>query len=256
MQISGWAFLIQQTLSGACLLLAVGRCLGAPMRLTLRLMCCAASCALACAGAFAARSAAVRLTLIPVLAALPVLAFPQLFPASLPALPPISLMAAVTALGWTRLLHQMGLPARWTLPAACAVLLLLPRLTPMPPSVRHASLAMRVGRRRLVIDALMDSGNLLRDPLTGLPVIVLSPAAAKRLDLPDRADDLRPGMRLTPIRTASGGALVILVRPDELRLDRRPVRAMLGVAPVSDARYNALVPVSLLSSDHHRRITI
>lgn len=67
--------------------------------------------------------------------------------------------------------------------------------------------------------ALRDTGNTLRDPITGESVTVLCPVVGERLGLPievlrDPARAMVPGMRLIPARTAGGGGLLAAVRCD------------------------------------------
>ena len=76
----------------------------------------------------------------------------------------------------------------------------------------------------VILPAMLDSGNLLRDPLTGLPVLVV-PRKAARLLFPRR---IRSGRPRLPCRWASGCStcarrqarpLLPLFRPaDECRL--------------------------------------
>lgn len=242
MVVSGWLFLAQQVAASLCMVLAVGRALGAPTRVGGRQVLCALAGALAAAGTFAAGSAAVRWTLVPMLCALPILAYPTLFPASLRALPGLTLLAVMTALGWGRLLRAAGLAAAPSQLAACALLLMLPRLVPAAPSAKHAALRLRIGRRTVHADALVDTGNLLRDPVTGLPVIVVAPHVLQRMIPQPAPDRLAPGMRLMPVRTFAGQALMILIRPDEVCVGRRSVQAMLALSLDPTPRFEALVP--------------
>lgn len=101
---------------------------------------------------------------------------------------------------------------------------------------------------------MLDSGNLLRDPVTGLPVLVV-PCKAARLLFPDIADpcdlySLPLGFRLLNVRTAAGSSLLPLFRPDECRLylNGRACQAQLLVA-VAGREYGgvqALVPMAAL----------
>ena len=108
----------------------------------------------------------------------------------------------------------------------------------------------------VILPAMLDSGNLLRDPLTGLPVLVVPRKAARLLfpgvyDLGDLAS-LPLGFRLLNVRTAAGSALLPLFRPDECRLylNGHPSEARLLVA-VAGPEYGgaqALVPMAALSA--------
>lgn len=103
---------------------------------------------------------------------------------------------------------------------------------------------------------LCDSGCLLREPVTGLPVILIAPR---------RYDAIFPGnmeqdpllasalhMRLVPIKTASGTGVVPAVLPEKLSYitehsTRKECRAMLGRAGEdSFAGFDGIFPASLL----------
>lgn len=122
-------------------------------------------------------------------------------------------------------------------------------------NVRQVEL--RVEDRAVILPAMLDSGNLLRDPVTGLPVLVI-PAKAARTLFPGLTDPaflpgLPLGFRLLNVRTAAGSALLPMFRPDECRiyLNGSVCRANLQVA-VAGRDYSgvqALVPMAALPSD-------
>lgn len=119
-------------------------------------------------------------------------------------------------------------------------------------NVRQVEL--RVEDRAIILPAMLDSGNLLRDPITGLPVLVI-PARAARTLFPDLGDpsrlmELPLGFRLLNVRTAAGSSLLPMFRPDECRiyLNGSACKADLLVA-VAGREYGgvqALVPMSAL----------
>lgn len=119
-------------------------------------------------------------------------------------------------------------------------------------NVRQVEL--RVEERSIILPAMLDSGNLLRDPITGLPVLVI-PARAARTLFPDLQDPsqltaLPLGFRLLHVRTAAGSALLPMFRPDACRiyLNGSACKAELLVA-VAGREYGgvqALVPMSAL----------
>ena len=108
--------------------------------------------------------------------------------------------------------------------------------------------------RTLVLPAMVDSGNLLRDVVTGLPVIVVPLRAACRLEptLLDwyRSQELSRHFRLMKVRTAAGGCLMPLFRPEGccLYLNGRRVetRAMVAVAGSDYHGVQALIPSSAM----------
>jgi len=115
---------------------------------------------------------------------------------------------------------------------------------------------LRVEKRAIILPAMLDSGNLLTDPITGLPVLVIPQKAARTL-FPDVRDmsclnSLPLGFRLLNVRTAAGSSLLPMFRPDECRihLNGSACRADLLVA-VAGREYGgvqALVPMSALPS--------
>lgn len=244
MRISAWLFWGQQALCTACLLMALGRGLGLPVRLTWRFWVCTA------AGATTVLTAAVtgadwlRLLLIGPLMLLPYLAFPHALYERTRQLPALTVLLLLGALGVSRLLSSLGLSGAAVLLMTCtAVLLMLPALLPSQSGPRHVRLNIALDGQAACLDGLVDSGNLVVDPVTQLPVIVLSPQAAAQLAFEPLA--LRPGMRLMRTRTASGSMLLTLIRPEQVMLAGKPVEAMLGVVPKGPAAFDALVPLRL-----------
>jgi len=113
---------------------------------------------------------------------------------------------------------------------------------------------LRVEDRAIILPAMLDSGNLMRDPITGLPVLVIPRRAALTLfpDVPDPSDltSLPLGFRLLNVRTAAGSSLLPMFRPDRCRiyLNGRACDAQL-LAAVAGREYSgvqALVPMAAL----------
>ena len=160
--------------------------------------------------------------------------------------------------GGAQALVTRGIPAPFALMAGAGVALLTYLLATLLPGtlcdVRQVEL--RVDGNAVILPAMLDSGNLLRDPVTGLPVLVVPRKAARLLfpgvyDLSDLSS-LPLGFRLLNVRTAAGSALLPLFRPDECRLylNGHPSEARLLVA-VAGPEYGgaqALVPMAALSA--------
>ena len=133
--------------------------------------------------------------------------------------------------------------------AACLMINLLPTAL---CDVRQVEL--RVEDESVILPAMLDSGNLMRDPITGLPVLVIPQGAANTL-FPDRTNwdaltELPLCFRLLSVRTAAGSALLPMFRPDECRiyLNGHSCKADLLVA-VAGREYSgvqALVPMAAL----------
>ena len=101
------------------------------------------------------------------------------------------------------------------------------------------------------LPALRDSGNLLRDGVTGQPVIVVPENALSAL-MPNGAQTgifstLPPGWRLLPIRTAAGKGLLMCFRADRAELIQgKRIRQVYAPIAVSDfSEKSALVPECL-----------
>lgn len=133
--------------------------------------------------------------------------------------------------------------------AACLLMKLIPNVL---MNVRQVEL--RVEDQSIILPAMLDSGNLLRDPVTGRPVLVIPARAARALfpDLgdPSRLTELPLGFRLLNVRTAAGSSLLPMFRPDECKiyLNGSACKADLLVA-VTGQEYGgvqALVPMSAL----------
>lgn len=160
--------------------------------------------------------------------------------------------------GGAEALMRRGVSAPVALLASAGVAALVYLLATLLPNamcdVRQVEL--RVDGNAVILPAMLDSGNLLRDPVTGLPVLVV-PRRAAGLLFPDIGDldDLSAlplGFRLLNVRTAAGSALLPMFRPDECRLylNGHPAEARLLVA-VAGAEYGgaqALVPMAALSA--------
>lgn len=134
-------------------------------------------------------------------------------------------------------------------------------------AVRSCRVVVELDGQITELDGLVDTGNLLRDPLSGRAVIcvesralseVLSPALAEAIrtggdvsSLSDSADARR--VRLIPAGTATGGGMLVGFLPDRVtlmftlgeRAETRTVDAV--VAAVSElAEVQALVPSELI----------
>lgn len=123
--------------------------------------------------------------------------------------------------------------------------------------------------KSLCLHALADSGNFLREPMSGKPCIVadadalveLLPSemilAARKGDargLPNVGSRHAARIRLIPTRTAAGEGVLLGVRPDRVRVDcgkgSREVDALIAIGHLGSAAdgYEALLPSVLLIS--------
>ena len=111
--------------------------------------------------------------------------------------------------------------------------------------VIRAKVTMTYRGQKAEFDAMIDSGNTLRDYLTHLPVVVLPQSAAEgKLRLGDRP--LRPIFA----QTAAGKLRMDMFAPQEIVIEchgmRRRALAMAALSPQMSADVPALVPAALL----------
>lgn len=112
-----------------------------------------------------------------------------------------------------------------------------------------------LGGRSAEFDALRDSGNTLRDPLDGAPVLVAELDALAPLFSFDALQILRSATpveavealgasakwRLLPFRTAAGSSLMAAFRPDTAEIGGRSVHILVAISGGSLGAYPALV---------------
>lgn len=133
--------------------------------------------------------------------------------------------------------------------------------------IPEARLEITLGKRRTVIRALCDSGNLLTDPLSGKPVIVADLRVASAL-LPADCPPLSPHVsealsrlpppiaariRLLPAASVGQSGLIPALRPDRIVVQTgnqtRETDAIIGFAPLAATPdgIDAIAPPSLLT---------
>ena len=110
----------------------------------------------------------------------------------------------------------------------------------------------RCGDCESAVTALVDSGNLLCDPLSGDPVFILPRNTFRRLTHLPEGSTLLPGMRLLRARTASGITLMIVLRPDGIFLlsgwKETALRGLIGCALSGGGVHQPVMPESMVSA--------
>ena len=111
----------------------------------------------------------------------------------------------------------------------------------------YVPITLTYGGNTASVTALRDSGNTLRDPITGEAVTVLSPDLGEKLGIPgevlrDPAGAMLPGLRLIPARTVGGGGLLAAVRCDSVTIGGRAVGTLVAFAreDFGNGEYQAL----------------
>lgn len=254
MRVSIWMYMLQQTSLTSCLLLAVGLSAGlrrqSPLRLTL------VSLVTAFLGAVMAD--APELLRVSALAAValgaPVLAWPGVPKRLWTRLICAGCFLSLGVTGLMRFAAPLALPAALIVLLCCLLLRSIPVILPKPEEApRLATVDVRHGPHHLTLTALIDSGNLLRDPVTGLPVIIISCRAAQRLvQLPPKGKLTYP-FRLLTVRTVSGTGTMTVFHPDSVCLllpdGWTRVETLLGVSPEGYDGFQALVPSCLMAGN-------
>lgn len=106
---------------------------------------------------------------------------------------------------------------------------------------RFRSIRLTLGDNTVTAFALVDTGNTLTDPVTGEPVVVLSPKLAEsltgltRAQLADPAATMAqppvPGLRLMPFRTVGVQGLLLCLRIRDAEVDGRKQSLLVAFAP-------------------------
>ena len=250
MRVSVWLYALEQLVCALCILPAAGRtaCLPHPQpgRLILICMLCAAASTLA-ALLPVCRAGALTLILLS-----PVLVWPDAPRPLRLRLCGVVLSLTLLLGGCMRLALSTPLPCSLCLLLSCCALPAPASLIHREPPLQCACVEPRCGQAKITLTALTDSGNLLRDPLTALPVIVISRRAARRLIPAPQPGKLNPGLRQITVRTAAGLSAMTVFRPSSVRLlccgAWRECRAAVGIAPADYDGVQALLPAVLLES--------
>lgn len=138
------------------------------------------------------------------------------------------------------------------------VLCLLRRIFDDPANGETAALTIRSGGSETVLDAIPDSGCLLRDFFTGKPVVIckadalqeIMPASVRSY-LGGRTDDMT-GIRLIPLSTAAGSSTAAAFRADSVtvryRGHEKKLDVLIGVCPgaLQNEPFDALIDPKLL----------
>ena len=220
MRASGFLFLLEQGLCGICLMSALSAALGLPrVNRGRRLL-----FAILYAG-----FTLLSLSVPPLLQVVMVLRFPARRTL------PFCLTMLMMQWGCAGLSALLPLPGAVQTALTCTLLLLLRRLTRLEHGKRRfVRVRIRCGNCESAVTALVDSGNLLCDPLSGDPVFILPRNTFRRLTHLPEGSTLLPGMRLLRARTASGITLMIVLRPDGIFLlsgwKETALRGLIGCA--------------------------
>ena len=138
------------------------------------------------------------------------------------------------------------------------ILSLIRRVLDRPAADEKIILGISNAGRTVKLTACADSGNYLRDHVTGRAVVLcrygalqgIEPQSVRSFIAGDT--DSVSGIRLIPMRTAAGGGLVAAFMPDKLtaeyRGETKDIDALIGVskAALSDSGFDALINPKIL----------
>lgn len=251
MRVSIWLYILEQTSMTGCLLLAIGLSAGLRRKSPLCLVATALMVAVLSAVMVRAPDLLRAAVLLSCAIAAPLLAWPGAPKRIRGRMIASGCFLSLGLAGMLRFLQPFGWPASLLVLLGCLLLRSIPILLPKPEeSPRLATVDIRHGAHHLTLTALIDSGNLLRDGVTGLPVIVISRRAAMRLVQLPATGKLTYPFRLLTVRTVSGTSMMTIFHPDSVCLllpeGWTRVDTLLGVSPEGYDGFQALVPASLV----------
>ncbi|MBR7184683.1 MAG: sigma-E processing peptidase SpoIIGA [Clostridia bacterium] len=124
------------------------------------------------------------------------------------------------------------------------------------------TVTVEIAGQRTELAGMTDSGNLVRDPVSGRCVIFIAARKLRALlDEPlwrvlteQRIDrltalpaDTAERIGLLPAETVQGRGMLITLRPDSIWIEGHPCRALIAPAPdIGGGRYDAIVPADLV----------
>lgn len=122
---------------------------------------------------------------------------------------------------------------------------------------KKGDLTIRLGARRIKLGGISDSGNMLKEPITGKSVIIIDKRAAKMLspEISDNPCDMASNeeknallgkILLIPTKTVSGEGLLVGISADEITLnfngEAKSIDAYLAISKKEFSGFEALIP--------------
>lgn len=141
---------------------------------------------------------------------------------------------------------------------SAVVTYLLERVLKSKQSVSSAEVKIRFGEKAAVIECLVDGGNLLCEPISGIPVIFVTEKAASVIprDLLSAMKDggatydieIMKKIRFVPTSSIGGTGITVCAMPDACSVKGQNCRALVAVdfCNVNFGGYSGLVPKSLI----------
>lgn len=114
---------------------------------------------------------------------------------------------------------------------------------------RYVRVELQHGSEVIILRALRDTGNALRDPITGKPVLILSAEIAQKLTgltpaaLRDPVGTLGtvPGLRLIPYQTVGNNGFLLALQIQQAKIGKKQGSVLVALSPqILDNNYQAL----------------
>ena len=133
--------------------------------------------------------------------------------------------------------------------AAYGVLYLFDRLFQRrAPEVLFSTVTLALRGKSVLVSAKVDTGMTLREPFSGLPVILVQQSAVKSILPPDfgTADGTLP-LRFIPFSSVGGAGVLPAFRPDAATVNSKPADGWVAVTekPLSAGSFEALIGAEL-----------
>ncbi len=129
------------------------------------------------------------------------------------------------------------------------------RIFTQSKDIKDAYITAILGEQKTDMHLLIDSGNLLHDPLSGAPVILVTNEKFKKLTGCDgktvlNCEKLLSKIRCIPAQSAGGNIMLYGITPDKLYIgtkkEKVPLSAVIAVCDGTDfAEFDGIVPVCL-----------
>ncbi len=146
------------------------------------------------------------------------------------------------------------------LAAFCAIFSLISgKLIKRQKAIQVAELKISFGKNTITFQGLVDSGNLLKEPISGKPVVITSYITVRSIipthllkilktnTLSDTDFPMMSHIRLIPLSTVNGNGLLIAISPDELYINNKSVDAYIAIDTQKNDfnGYSAIIPAIL-----------
>ena len=120
---------------------------------------------------------------------------------------------------------------------------------------KTVTVSLCAGGERASFSSLVDSGNLAREPISSLPVIIVARETVPTLSRMADEKDTRLSHRMIPVRSLGGERLLAGFIPDSIKIDGREVAAAVAIdeTNTSFGECGGIVPSCLVGEEIIKR---